>query len=174
MSNQSIPSGSQRVLKYENIDADGDRAFRYVSGIADAAVTLAGIGSVAPVEFTRAHIKLLVSHLLLLVDDLYERGWEDLLSPLEVVFEIAGNPLDAACKRNDVVLGGALADLAGDPDDIARIVSESVARVNAVSQLHDDAPSKPLSGVGVCGAPNPTQAIDLDSDAEGVVVDEVV
>lgn len=129
---QEAAPGAGLLLNYGD---HPDGRFDFLAGTAEIVEVAARIGGRKPDEHARRLISCVIDDFLLLVEALYEEGWEDLLARLQIAFELKGQPLDALRERNHGRVPD-FPDLLGQLDDPATVPSPGLAGPHASSEVH--------------------------------------
>lgn len=130
---EAVP-GTGLLLNYSD---HPDGRFDFLAGTAEIVKVAARIGRHKPDEHARRLISCVIDDFLLLVEALYEEGWEDLLARLQIAFEIKGQPLNALRERNHGRVPD-FPDLLGQLDDPATVPSPGLAGPHTSSEIHPD------------------------------------
>lgn len=131
---QGVAPGAGLLLNYSD---HPDGRFDFLAGTAEIVGVAARIGRHKPDEHARRLISCVIDDFLLLVEALYEEGWEDLLARLQIAFEIKGQPLNALRERNHGRVPD-FPDLLGQLDDPATVPSPGLAGPHTSSEIHPD------------------------------------
>ena len=152
---------------------EGLQRFQYLNFLADASTFAAGLGANAPEQTIKDCIKPIFHAYSLLLHDLVERGWGDMLEDqLKIACQTIALVDDLPSQTRSLFGAVGLGDSFSKTLDLAHIAFSGLAGVDAVAQLHDS--SSQVSGtampdsstVGEAGAADVTSSPSV-ANSEG-------
>lgn len=167
----SLQANIQAIAAAGNpASSESSLRFQYLNFLADSATFAAGLGANAPERTIKDCIKPIFHAYSLLLHDLVERGWGDMLEDqLKIACQTIALVDDLPSQTRSLFEAVGLGDSFSKTLDLAHIAFSGLAGVDAVAQLHDS--SSQVSGtampdsstVGEAGAADVTSSPSVAS-----------